>query len=272
MKKRLHIATYQRVVHDGVSVAQHLHNDLPLFTEDVVIRLGGSMPYEDYKIHVNSQQAIKNSIDKLKQKKLLIAAGLKTLPLANKPEFPCVIKAVNRSGGVSVFVARDDKDFKEAVIKINGAYLIEPLFNATSEYRLHCTQEECFFAVKKHKRNPEDIIINRDNHFNKMEFVKPRLWKEIQAECVKAMQVLELDIACFDVMYCSLDKNNHTFTISECNTNPELLHNTYKAYVPQLIKLVESKIALLKKAEEPKAEVAQVVEKPVLKFLNAEEN
>lgn len=243
-KNKLHIATYQRVVYRGVPVAEHLSRDLPEFSKSVVIRLGGSMPYENYQIHINSMEAVKNSIDKLKQKHLLLYAGLPALPTLEKPEYPVVVKAIVRSGGLSVFIANNEAEFKEAVNKINGAYILEPLFNATSEYRLHCTKKEVFFAVKKHKRNPADIIINRDNHFNKREFLKPRLWKEIQAVCIKAMTVLGLDIACFDVIYNSVGE--HSFVICEANTNPELLHNTYMAYLEQLKGLIEDKIKLYK--------------------------
>lgn len=248
-KNKLHIATYQRDIYNGVSVAQHLHNDLPAFEEDVVIRLGGSMPYKDFPIQVNSQEAVLNSINKLAQKKLLIDAGIATQPILDAAIYPCVIKGLQRSGGSAVFIVNNHKELREAAKAVNEQYYIEPLFNTTSEYRLHCTQKETFFAVKKHKRNKEDIIITRDNHFNKMDFIKPRRWKEIQAECVKAMKVLGLDIACFDVLYDSSNDLHHSFVISEANTNPELLANTYKAYLPQLVSLVEDKIKAIKKAE-----------------------
>lgn len=256
--KKIHIATYQRVIHNGVSVAQHLVNDLPDFGTSVVVRLGGTMPYKDYNIHINSAEAVKNSIDKKKQKMLLIGAGLQTLPLLKEPAYPCVVKGIVRSGGVNVFIARDADQFRKVEQQINGGYVIEPLFEATSEYRLHCTKDEVFFAVKKQKRNPDDIIINRDNHFNKREFLKPRLWKQMQEECVKAMRVLDLDLACFDVMYSSKNPDKHEFAIAEANTNPELLHNTYLEYLAQIKKLVYQKIEEQKKpvaihAEQPKA-------------------
>lgn len=258
VKSKLHIATYQREVYDGVSVAQHLHNDLPNFDESVVIRLGGSMPYKDYTIHVNSQEAVLNSINKKRQKELLLAAQIPTQPLLDMAVYPCVVKATERSGGTSVFVVKNHHELRTAKAKCNDNFLIEPLFNTTSEYRLHCTKKECFFAVRKIKRNPEDIIVTRENHFNKRDFLKPRRWKEIQEACVKAMSVLDLDIACFDVLYDSSNDLHHQFVISEANTNPELLHNTYNAYLPKFIEIVNEKIAKLR---EKKPKIVQDAKK-----------
>lgn len=242
MPNRVHIATYQREIYGGISVATHLKNDLPPFSKSVVIRLGGTKPYADYDVQINTAEAVANSVNKIRQKELLLAASLPTLPVLTEPTYPCVVKGIYRSGGTSVFVINSREEFESITASMQGNYYIEPLFTATSEYRLHCTQKEVFFSVKKHKRNPSDIIINRDNHFNKMEFLKPRLWNQMQVDCVRAMKVLGLDIACFDVLYDSTDPNQHKFTISEANTNPELLLNTYNAYLAKLTELINDKI------------------------------
>jgi RimK-like ATP-grasp domain len=266
MAHNTHVATYQRqqAIYKGVTVAQHFKNDLPDFGRSVVIRLGGTLSYDDYEVHINSAKAVKNSVNKLKQKNLLLKANIATLPVLVEPIYPCVVKGVIRSGGTSVFIANNKHEFDIATNTINGEHIIEPLFKATSEYRLHCTRDEVFFAVKKHKRNPDDVIINRDNHFNKMEFVKPRLWQQIQADCLNAMKALDLDIACFDVMYSSVNDAKHEFYIAEANTNPELLHNTYNAYLKAIIKIAKKKIEALPK------EVR--IAKPILRGkLNAEQ-
>lgn len=234
--EKVHIATYQEN-------AKHLSEVLPEYNQKVVIRLGGTKNYEDYPIQVNSAESIKNSIDKLQQKKLLIKAGIKTLPLIKweEADYPFVVKGIVRSCGNSVFVTNNNREFKKATEKLKDKYIIEPLFKATGEYRLHCTRTENFFSVKKIKRNPEDIIITSKNHFNKRDFVKPRLYKEMQQECIKAMNVLNLDIACFDVMYNSSNPDKHDFTIAEANTNPELLANTFEAYKTALIDIINKK-------------------------------
>ncbi len=239
MNDHIHIASLQA---EALPLAQAL----PRYKNSVVIRLGGHHEY-NHEIQINSRTSILNSIDKLKQKTLLINKGCKTLPMLEQPVFPCVVKGKVRSCGTHVIVCYNEQDYNKAVGKMVACkgHIIEPLFHSTGEYRLHCTREEVFFAVKKIKRDPNDIIINHKNHYNVREFVKPRLWKEMQAACLKAMRVLDLDIACFDVMYNSSNNLEHDFNIAEANTNPELLHNTFVAYTAALDKLIKQKIAAL---------------------------
>lgn len=240
--KNIHIATYQ-------DKAKPLAEALPNYKHSVIIRLGGKKPVDGYDIQINSVEAIVNSIDKANQKSLLLNAECKTLPMLKDREvvYPCVVKGRVRSCGTHVVVVNNKKELEDAKIKMEGCngHIIEPLFSATGEYRLHCTQAEVFFSVKKVKRNPEDIIINHKNHYNIKEFPKPRLWKEIQAECLKAMKVLGFDIACFDVMYDSSNNAKHDFWIAEANSNPELLANTFDAYVKAIDKLIKQKAEAL---------------------------
>lgn len=236
------IATYQ-------DAAKPLSESLGGYKHSVVVRLGGNKGYDNYEIQINKQTAINNSINKERQKELLINGGCKTLPVLKHPEYPCVIKGVVRSCGTRVFVVNNKSELDVAASKLENCngYIIEPLFTATSEYRLHCTRNEVFFAVKKIRRegHENDVIINHKNHTNVREFLKPRLWREIQEECLKAMKVLDLDIACFDIMYSSINPVRHEFNIAEANTNPELLRNTFNAYVSALDKIIREKIGAI---------------------------
>lgn len=255
---KVHIATYQEA-------AKRLAETLPKVNHKVVVRLGGQMPYEQYDLHINSAKAIQNSVNKLAQKTLLLKANLATLPLLPNPDYPCVVKGIVRSGGTKVFVVETPDQFAQAERKLDYKYLIEPLFKATSEYRLHCSRDEVFFMVKKIKRNPADIIITAANHFNKRDFVKPRLLNEIKAECLKAMAALDLDIACFDVMYDSSNNEKHRFVIAEANTNPELLENTFQAYNKKLTEIIQQKIKELpNKKPVPKPPKAAAEQEPAL--------
>lgn len=246
------IATYQER-------AKKLSKLLKKRNQNVVVRLGGTLKYPNHPIQINSQRAIKNSVDKQKQKLLLLNGGIKVLPNLNKPEYPCVLKGIVRSGGNNVKIVKNAAQFKEESAKlINNCdgYIIEDLFKATSEYRLHCTKEKVFFFVKKVKDDPNDPIVTAKNHHNVREFVYPRLWKDIQKECIKAMNVLDLDIACFDVLYNS--KGDHSFIIAEANTNPEMLANTMEAYAGELNVLIDKKI----KENEAEKEEVEIAEKP----------
>lgn len=270
--KNYHIATYHQPSMKFAEV-------LPKQDHRVVIRLGGTMAYAEYPIQINSAKAVKNSINKLKQKQLLMHANIRTLPLINtnhaKDEFPVVVKGVVRSCGSSVHIVNNEKELEKAIAKCNKdneGYYIEPLFKATSEYRLHCTKEGVFFAVKKVKEDKDAIIITAKNHHNVRDFIKPRLWSVIKEECINAIDALGLDVCCFDIMYSSANNNQHEFFIAEANTNPEMLKNTFNAYVPALTKLVEQKIVEYEKhIKEPEQKVKptpvkkdrQAAEKPI---------
>jgi glutathione synthase/RimK-type ligase-like ATP-grasp enzyme len=262
--KNVHIATYQ-------DRAKALANELAATPYNTVVRLGGTKPYDGYDIQVNSATAIQNSVNKLIQKNLLLAAGLKTLPVIEQYNgiFPCVLKGVVRSCGTKVMVANNKKEYDKAAKDLENRYYIEPLFNTTSEYRLHCTRDSVFFAVKKFKRNANDIIITHDNHYNKRDFIKPRLWAEVQKECLKAMQTLDLDIACFDVLYSSANDNKHEFVIAEANTNPELLANTLKAYKQTLDGIIKQRVAELNKNKKEPKKQANLTNEQLLAAINA---
>lgn len=238
---KVHIATYQER-------AKKLATDLEKnevvqgFKKDLVVRLGGEKKYDEYPMEINSAEAVKNVINKITMKEIFVNNNIKTLEFFKEPKhYPCVIKHAVGSGGSGVYVVEDANELKVFKKVLHNQYYIEPLFKSTSEYRLHCTQKEVFFAVKKIKReeNKNDIIINTKNHTNVRDFLKPRLWKEIQAECIKAMKILKLDIGAFDVGYSSA--GNHIFTIHEVNTNPELLSNTYKKYLETIPVILQTK-------------------------------
>lgn len=213
------------------------------YKKPVLVRLGGTREYPDFKIEINSSEATLNAINKEKSKTILLKKGLPTLPMFDTPnQFPCVIKGKIRSKGTSVFFCEDLNDYR-AYSKLlrNDGWYVEPFFNYTSEYRLHCTPDKVFFAVKKIKNNDQDRFVNAKNHHNVRDFMKPRLWKQIQEACCKAIKAHGLDIACVDVGYCSTT-DPHSFVIHELNTNPELLANTFNAYVEELDKLIKERI------------------------------
>jgi glutathione synthase/RimK-type ligase-like ATP-grasp enzyme len=238
-EKNIHIATYQER-------SKKLAEALPKYPKKVVIRLGGEKEYEGYDIQVNSAQAVKNCIDKLKMKEIFLENKLPTMPLLKKHynRYPCVLKAVVRSGGRSVLVAENKHEYDAYAKLLKKGYYTEPYFDYTSEYRLHCTQDEMFFAVKKIKRDEhaDDLIITEKNHYNTREFVKPRLWKEMQKAACEAVKALGLDIGAVDIGYSSRNPDKHAFIIHEVNTNPELLKNTFDAYTGALDKIIKKRL------------------------------
>lgn len=212
------------------------------YPKDVVIRLGGVKDYLKYPVQINSAEAVWNAIDKRKSKEILINKGLPTLPILPEPTYPCVMKGNIRSKGTSVFLCEDANDFRAYQKLVRDGFYLEPYFNYTSEYRLHCTNKEVFFAVKKYKFDGcNDAFINARNHHNKQDFPKPRRWEEVKQASVEAVKALGLDFGAVDMGYNS-NTNPHSFVIHEINSSPELLHNTFFAYVNMLDKLIKERL------------------------------
>lgn len=216
-KFNLHIATY---VDSCYRLFPHLECTLP-----TVIRLGGTKDYTEYPVQVNSAEGIKNSVNKLKSKELFDKAGVRQSPFyldVDKYDqgYPCVYKPFKRSGGKGTEVVEDKATLKKLMAKGEG--YIEPLFVTTSEYRVFATTNGCFLMIKKIRTegHENEIIVTRDNHSYRFEFVQPRLKAKIFENCLLALSALGLDFACFDIGYSS--KGNHDFVIFESNTGPDL--------------------------------------------------
>lgn len=214
------------------------------YAKPIVVRMGGVMGYESYPIQINSAQATRNCIDKYKSKKILIEAGLPTLPMYDAPiEYPFVMKGIIRSRGTSVYFVENEAEFNAYKKLLWSGFYIEPFFPYTSEYRLHCTKDEVFFATKKKKDDgyEKDPFINAQNHTNYREFIKPRLWKEMQDASLQAIKAHDLEIGCCDIGYNS-SGGTHKFVIHELNTSPELRPITFEKYVEALDKLIKEKL------------------------------
>ena len=201
------------------------------------------MEYEEYPVQINSVKGTLNCIDKLRSKKLMIEAGIPTLPmLAHPAPFPFVMKGIIRSRGSSVFMVENEHEYDAYRKILRNQFYLEPFFKYTSEYRLHCTQDEVFFAVKKKKEEgrESDLFITADNHQNHKDFLHPRLWKQIKEACMKAVKVHKLDVAAVDVGYSS--EGNHSFIIHELNTSPEFRSNTFDAYISAIDGLIRKQL------------------------------
>lgn len=208
-----------------------------------VVRLGGVRSISDVDIEINSSEAVRNCIDKFKAKKILAEAGIPQMPTLHEHEisYPCIVKGIVRSKGSAVFLAEDFHDLHCFRKHLKQQCYVEPMFSATSEYRIHATSDKVFFAVKKVKDEEakNDVIITAKNHRNTRDFLKPRLWKDMQEAAILAVKTLGLDIGAVDIGYNST--GNHSFVIHEVNTNPELLKNTFEAYVTEIQQLINQK-------------------------------
>lgn len=159
-----------------------------------------------------------------------------------------IIKKYNSSKGNDIYYI-DTKEKLEEFLKEQKYHLFDFVFERyytySKEYRLHVTQDECFYTCRKmlkndakvrwHRHENNSVWILEDNPL----FNKPKSWDKIVEECKKALTALELDIAAFDVKVQTNDKKDPDFIILESNTAPALGKIGIEKYKKELPCLVQ---------------------------------
>lgn len=249
-----------------------LKTELPLLPFRSVMRLGSTTEVLDTVslggniVEINTVKAIKNSASKLLMKGCFRLACVKTAdwylcvkgqlfqqmgpdqdPVAialEKLPYPIVAKHVLGSRGTGNYKL-DDQKALESFLKTRDVnnYIFEKYYNYAKEYRIHVTEDGCFYSCRKalKKGVPEkekwqrhddncvwftekiwegDVETDQENP----NFQKPVNWAEIVAECVKALESTELDIASFDVRVQAAEgekgkvRDKCDFILIECNS------------------------------------------------------
>lgn len=243
---------------------------------DILVRMGGTLPYSKYPVQINSKIGTEISIDKHIFSKII----LKSVPtefifnelnisdellkqtlnyavnhavIRNIHSVPLIAKPVSKSGGDGIEIIEYfglNKEFKQGLINILnkiGPYILQPMLSSTSEYRVHvCTATNGYKVTKKVKNNPDDLFVTRDNHkvIAIENTVKPRLFNDMVLTCLENAKIMGMDIICFDVLYDSKFKDDeHEFFIIESNTGPELIGSTKEWYINQINNLIKIKTA-----------------------------
>jgi glutathione synthase/RimK-type ligase-like ATP-grasp enzyme len=258
------------------SIEEHLRT---IEGRDVVVRLGGTMPYEKYPVQINDARGVELSIDKYRftqicSKPLQTAfiynvnslthfshsfgGDLFNRPPVNGGNHRIILKPLSSSAGkgIQIFEYTRGRLFNEqqepapmdlvlsSYLTSSGPFIVQPFIQATSEYRVHVSSLGNYKMTKKVKKNPEDKFITRSNHtvldINNTD--KPRLMKEIISNCKETLGRMGMDILCFDVLYDSSDKDNHDFFIIESNTGPELIGSTKEWYINEINQIIQRKI------------------------------
>lgn len=169
----------------------------------------------------------------------------------------------------------DTKEELASFLKGKNAsgYIFEKFYNYNREYRLHVTPEGCFYACRKMLKNetPDDkrwfrndsnsvwiteftpirdaknVIIGESTKDNPG-FDRPVNWKQIQDECVKALNAVGLDFGACDVKVQSANdtkgkpRKEVDFIIIEINSAPGLFTLGVIKYKEMLPKLVAYKL------------------------------
>jgi len=239
-----------------------------------VIRFGSLTELEDAatsagtRVELNSADAIKNSSSKLLMKQCFEKLNVKTASWIAKTssndeavnnwlktvEYPIVAKSHHGSRGKGNTLLKTRAEYDTFIkSKPSAHYILEKYCNFNKEYRLHVTEDGCFYTCRKmlkteFKDHPNSWQRHDDNcswilEENPM-FDKPINWKEIVEHCVNALKSCGLDFGA-----CDLRVQNNTdgegkkrktcdFIVVEINSAPSMGTVTlekYKEKLPELL-------------------------------------
>ena len=249
-----------------------LRHELPRFNFRSVVRFGSQTELVDdtthggRRIECNTIESVQNSSSKIKMKRIFSANKIKTAEWwlitsngfvngvddkateASKLPFPLIIKHKHSSGGEGIYYIKDEKELAAwRSGKTVSEYIVEKFYTYAREYRLHITEDGCFYACRKmiknetkesdrwHRHDTNSVWIVEENP----SFNKPANWSVIVAECVKALKALKLDIGAFDIKVQSSKENSKPdFFILESNSAPGLANVGLAKYVAEIPKIL----------------------------------
>jgi hypothetical protein len=222
-------------------------------------------------IEFNTIESIKISSNKRLMKKAFVDANIKTSDyfdlenksiddvknwLNNYEDQFFILKNIfgSRNQGNTLFKTK--KELIDCLSNKNYQnYIIEKYYNYNREYRLHISENGCFYACRKMLKSdiPEDKrwFRNDSNCVWVLEenplFDKPENWNLIVEDCVKALKQIGLTYGAFDIRVQS-SKNSDgnkrkviNYIIIESNSAPSFGDITTQKYYEETIKLINKK-------------------------------
>lgn len=227
----------------------------------VAIRFGSQTPFakEGYTVF-NSVDAVANASSKFRMKRLFADYRVKTaiwcIPTSQEDistwiavhdlqDCKFITKSEFGSRGVGLRLHENANAlvswFNERPERY-GSYLLEKYYPYVREYRLHVTNDGCFYTCRKMLKTDatERWFRNDSNSVWIMEenpkFEKPVNWKQIEGACVEALKATGLDFGACDVRVQSADKQNPDFIICEINSAPSFGEKTLEHYIKEITK------------------------------------
>lgn len=222
--------------HPSHNILRSVHKKIAALPYKSVIRFGSTTDLPDTvsnggnRIEINSIPSIKISANKLLMKQKFKEAQVKTAFWGqastarfdknegvywvqhegneNLIEYPIVAKAHYGSKGKGNTLIKSQEELESWMQgKTLSNYIFEKFMNFGHEFRLHVTEEGCFYACRKalKKDVPEDQKWRRHDDIcvwfleSNPEFHKPNSWNDIISDCVKALKAIGADILSFDV-------------------------------------------------------------------------
>ena len=232
----------------------------------------GSQAQLDRVVEINPVAAIKNSANKKLMKQCFTRAGVKTaqwwtysmndhqffksdgeggeINLTNTLPYPIVSKSLYGSRGEGN-AKHDNQQQLEAWMrgKDLSNYIFEKFYTYSKEYRIHVTNNGCFYTCRKLLKNtaPEGTWQRHDDgnvvwilEANEA-FKTPTTWPLIIEDCIKAKNALGLDICSFDVMTQGSSKANPEWIIVESQSAPSFGDVTLIKYKQELNRLLNER-------------------------------
>lgn len=265
----------------------YLRGILNRVNKRVVVRLGSTTTLERIYpnltptqranvLEINTVGAIKNSSSKLLMKKCFTGAGVKTANwwtvdtnhinfyvngapttpgttpnTSDNLPYPIVSKSLYGSRGEGN-AKHDTQAQLEAWMrgKDLSNYIFEKFYTYSKEYRIHVTNNGCFYTNRKLLKNtaPEGTWQRHDDgnvawilETNEA-FKKPANWNLIIEDCIRAKNALGLDICSFDVMTQGSSKANPEWIIVESQSAPSFGEITKVKYESELNRLIREKV------------------------------
>lgn len=241
---------------------------LPRMPFTSVIRFG-STTQDDAKVQINTADSILNSSSKLRMKRCFTEANVKTaewITSANPIEitkwarelYPVIGKQIFGSRGRGNTFIKDEKELAVYLRDRNlNDYVFEKFYNYTREYRLHVTEDGCFYtcrkmlksdtpAEKKWFRNDSNCVwVVEENEL----FDRPVNWEIIEQECVKALKSCRLDFGACDLRVQGAKhegkvRKEPDFIVVEINSAPSFGEKTAQKYAEMLPNLLTKKSKL----------------------------
>ena len=228
----------------------------------------GSTTFGDFEYEINSVDSVKISSDKLKMKQCFDKAEVshaewtilqpnisEFLKKIKFPENMIIIKHVNGSRGTGNYLISTQKELDEFIknksTTLNN-YIVEKYKKYSVEYRLHVTENGCFYTCRKVLKNdtPKEKRFQRhdDNCSWLLEsnpnFNKPKNWDDIVKDCVKALKMIGADVLAFDIKCTSIkdtkDGKCKWILIESCSA-PSFADVTIQKYKEELPKIINKK-------------------------------
>lgn len=141
-----------------------------------------------------------------------------------------IIKRYNSSKGNGIYMINSVEELHTWLSQHRDIinYVVEKYYNYSKEYRLHVSNEGCFYTCRKmlkedaedrwHRHESNSVWILEDNQM----FAKPSNWDEIVTACINAKNAVGLDIAAVDIKTTTWMRDPCKFIILETNSAPSL--------------------------------------------------